>query len=222
MLSKYQVRSSQSSANKATFHPSLLLEATNAAKTIEPQVQQSLQKYNICMNSIISKGSAGQTLGTCRCRVKRRSSVKHRGWLATVSEEEYEHESHCHRSSYSDYSRSVVAQVTVYTNFIQSCVQLGWQKSRKGGWTTIIPMLRYRNIVSRDSGVFKLLYDANRAFDVPVDGEFDKFPEARRILSDVSATLPRLLTNSGRPTDVDESGNGIFEVCSCAAFAITK
>jgi hypothetical protein len=73
-------------------------------------------------------------------------------------------------------------------------------------------VLRYRAVVPRDSGAFKILQDA-------IDAIFriyslERSPERMDyLLSTVSSALQRSFGEIARPNDVDENGDGIMNVC---------
>jgi hypothetical protein len=132
-------------------------------------------------------------------------------WFSYISEEEYIHTPDCPYSAHADYSRSVTAQVAVYSRFVGFCLQVGWCNSRRGGWTSpIAPVLRYRAVVSSDSPAFRVFRD--------VENIIHRREIDRKDIANAFSSLPtKLLRSFGKdasPNDIDQHGNGIFFVRS--------
>lgn len=87
------------------------------------------------------------------------------------------------------------------------CIEAGLQSSRRGGWNTLSPVLRYGTVVSRELPVFKLLIEAGNAA-CSIDSASKTRPkELEVIFSSNLIALLRAFCDSIRPTDVDERGN---------------
>ena len=209
LLIKSLIFGNPTARDPANIAPSLLAEAIEVVQDVRPQLQKSLQRYENYAQQISTASTASHTYTDCQCRPRTRRSNKRSKWLWTVSEETYNHQPNCSRFAHADYYRSIAAQFTVYTRFLGLCVQAGWQSSRKGGWNTIAPVLRYRAVVSRDSPAFKLLDDVR---DTVCSMRRSKLTDSylTDLLLTTSSSLQRCFGTEARPTDLDEHGNGIL------------
>jgi hypothetical protein len=201
-----------SSRHPATIPPSLLAESIETLKGSDLQSLGALQAYSSPLHQTNFRKSVQGMYSTCRCRPNKKKSTQRGRWISISSKQEYAHDPDCPRFAHADYTQSVAAQFTVCNRLVGLCIQAGWKNSRSGGWTTIAPVLRYRAVVPRDSGAFKILQDA-------IDAIFriyslERSPERMDyLLSTVSSTLQRCFGETARPNDVDEDGNGIMNVC---------
>jgi hypothetical protein len=146
----------------------------------------------------------------CNCWARTRRSMNCSRWYSVFTEETYQHDSNCPRSKTADYSRSVAAQFIVCSRVVGLCIQAGWQCSRRGGWNSIAPMLRYCAVVPSNSGAFKVLNDALTSLSsrrIPQNEDWDDR------LTSVITTLRQTLGTSASPYDIDEYGHGLFHVC---------
>jgi hypothetical protein len=201
-----------SSRHPATIPPSLLAESIEALKSTDLQTLRALQAYSSPLHRTNFRKSVQGMYSTCHCRPKKNQSIQRGRWISIFSKQEYAHDPDCPQVAHADYTRSVAAQFTVCNRLVGLCIQAGWQNSRSGGWTTIAPVLRYRAVVPRDSGAFKILRDALDA--IISIGYRERTPERMEyLLSTVSSTLQRCFGETARPNDVDENGNGIMNVC---------
>jgi hypothetical protein len=201
-----------SSRHPATIPPSLLAESIEALKGSDLPFLGPPQAYSPPLHQTNFPKSVQGMYSTCHCRPNKKQSIQHGRWLSIFSKQEYAHDPDCPQVAHADYTRSVAAQFTVCNRIVGLCIQAGWQNSRSGGWTTIAPVLRYRAVVPRDSGAFKILEDAIDAF-FHINYR-EKTPERMDyLLSTVSFALQRSFGEIARPNDVDENGNGIMNVC---------
>jgi hypothetical protein len=201
-----------SSRHPATIPPSLLAESIEALKGTDLQTLGALQAYSSPLHRTNFRKSVQGMYSTCHCRPNKKQSTQRGRWISISSKQEYAHDPDCPRFAHADYTRSVAAQFTVCNRLVGLCIQAGWQNSRSGGWTTIAPVLRYRAVVPRDSGAFKILRDAIIAtFDIDYR---ERTPERMDyLLSTVSSALQQCFGETARPDDVDEYGDGIMQVC---------
>jgi hypothetical protein len=201
------VNNSASHRDLSTISPSLLADATQIVENVTPGFKTSLRRYNGLVGRTGSYRTDISQNSACRCRPKKRKSMTRYGWLSIFSEEAYTHRPECPHFVHADYSRTVATQFTIYTRVIGCCVLAGWQCSRRGGWNSIAPMLRYRAI-RNTSPAFKLLEDAKTTV---YNGEYKSLPD---LLSSTSSALQRCFGKEALPTDLNENGNGIFLVSS--------
>jgi hypothetical protein len=172
----------------------------------------ALQAHSTPLHQSNIRKSVHGMYSTCHCRPKKKQSTNSGRWISIFHKQEYTHGPDCPQVAHADYTRSVAAQFTICNRLVGFCIQAGWQNSRSGGWNTIAPVLRYRAVVPRNSGAFKILGDA--AYAVIRIEYRERTPERMDyLLSTVSSTLQRSFGEIARPNDVDENGNGIMNVC---------
>jgi hypothetical protein len=119
-----------------------------------------LQAYSTPLQQPNMRNPVQKMYQTCQCRPKKTRSTNYGRWISISTKQEYTHSADCPRSARADYVRSVAAQFTVLNRIVGLCIQAGWQNSRSNGWTIIAPILRYRAVVPRNSGAFKIFDDA--------------------------------------------------------------
>jgi hypothetical protein len=210
-LSKLQL-SGISSRHPATIPPFLLAESIETLGNSDLRSLETLQVYNTPLRQADMCQSVRGTYSTCHCRPKRKQSKTSRRWISIFAEEKYDHNPECPHFARADYARSIAAQFTIFNRLVGLCIQAGWQSSRSGGWTTIAPILRYRAVVSSDSGAFKILNDARKVIRKMQHHEVTQ-ENLNNILSTTSFALQKSFRDNARPNDVDEFGNGIMHVC---------
>jgi hypothetical protein len=192
--------------------PSLLAESIEALKGTDLQSLGALQAYSSPIHRTNFRKSVQGMYATCHCRPNKKQSIQRGRWISIFSKQEYAHDPDCSQFAHADYARSVAAQFTVHNRLVGLCIQVGLQNSRSGGWNMIAPVLRYRAVVPRDSGAFKILGDAiDASFRINNWGESPE--KMDYLLSTVSSALQRSFGEIARPNDVDEDGNGIMNVC---------
>jgi hypothetical protein len=147
----------------------------------------------------------------CNCWARTRRSVDRGRWYSVFREDTFQHYPNCPRSKTADYSRSVAAQFMICSRIVSVCVQAGWQCSRRGGWNSIAPMLRYRAVVSSDSGAFKILKDAKITLRTLDNDNWDE--RHSNVLISAITTIQQTLGTNASPDDIDQYGNGLFHVC---------
>jgi hypothetical protein len=211
MLIDHQVCNNSLIRNPATVPPSLLVEAAQVLEDVNPRFQSSLEAYNNVSHQIRTGSDIRNSRSVCCCRPKKKQSTKRSARFTLFSSEIYQHKPSCPYFPHADYSRSMIAQFTMYSRLVGFCIQAGWQYSRQGGWNTIAPVLRYRAVVSRSSPAFKVLYNAIMVL-VSAKAELSQ-EELRDIVSTTSTTLSRAFGNDASPSDLDENGNGVLYVC---------
>jgi hypothetical protein len=167
------------------------------------------QTYSTPLHQPNMRNSVQKINQTCHCRPKKTQSTNYGRWISIFTKQEYTHSPDCPQFARADYARSVAAQFTVFNRIVGLCIQAGWQNSRSDGWTTIAPILRYRAVVARNSGAFKIFDDAIRNI-LRNSGSSKSYDD---ILLTVSSVLQRSFAEVARPDDVDENGNGIMQVC---------
>ncbi|EMD86130.1 hypothetical protein COCHEDRAFT_1173968, partial [Bipolaris maydis C5] len=146
---------------------------------------------------------------SCRCRSKRKRKVEPRRWYMIQTDEAYDHHRDCPRFTHGDYTKSVAFQVSMYNSLLKFCVQIGWQSSRKGGWNSPAPVLRYRAVAPQDSPVFKLLDCRLELFQY--GNLFEEISSSMAII--LPTIAPKLQQEFGKgacPTDLDLNGDGIL------------
>lgn len=146
----------------------------------------------------------------CSCRQKTRKSFQYRCWMYYISEETYRHRLTCPYSAHLDYSRSVAMHMTICNGLLSFCVQAGLKRSRRGGWNSIAPVLRYRAVVPRGTGAFKVLRDAQNAMWF---SRMHSQEQRTDILMNATTSLQRSFQTSASPYDVDEDGHDLLSVC---------
>jgi hypothetical protein len=158
-----QLCSASNLRDPSSIPPSLLTEAAGTLQHVGPKLQASVAEYNTRIHHVTDSNKSKQSASGCSCRLRKKRSFQRRRWMSVLSEEIYQHDSGCPRFAHTDYIQSVAAQFMLYNRFLGLCIQAGWQSSRLGGFNTIAPMLRYSTVVSRNTGAFKILNDAQRA-----------------------------------------------------------
>jgi hypothetical protein len=167
-----------------------------------------LQAYSTPLQQPNMRNPVQKMYQTCHCRPKKMQSTNYGRWISISTKQEYTHSPDCPQFAQADYARSVAAQFTAFNHIIGLCIQAGWQNSRSNGWTTIAPILRYRAVVPRNSGVFKIIDDA-----IHMIWKQSRSKSCDDLLLTVSSALQRSFVEGARPDDVDENGNGVIQVC---------
>ncbi|EUC44784.1 hypothetical protein COCMIDRAFT_37401 [Bipolaris oryzae ATCC 44560] len=143
------------------------------------------------------------------CHSKRKRKVESGRWYKVLTDEVYDHHKDCPRFAHGDYTRSVAVQLSIYKNLLKFCVQIGWQYSRKGGWNSLAPVLRYRAVVPSDSPVFRILGSAIKSIVYRNTSR----PIRRNMATSFVTVAPELqqeFRKGACPTDLDTNGNGIL------------
>jgi hypothetical protein len=200
------VRSDGAIRDPTTTPPSLVIDATQSLQHVGPQIQTTLETLT---TSVIASPALA-----CHCRRKTRRFTKRVGWTPVFCEESFSHNKECPYFRFSDYSKSVAVQFTMYTRFVDFCVQAGWRKSKEGGWNTIAPVLRYCAVVSNDSPVFKLLAETTKTVEAMQN---PPSAELSNLLKTTSLELQRSFGANASPTDLDKNGRSIFVVVRLSA-----
>jgi hypothetical protein len=202
------VRSDGATRDPTTTPPSVIVEATQSLQTVGPQIQTTLETLK---TSATAKSSL-----LCHCRRKTRRSTERVGWTPVFYDESFSHNKDCPYFPFSDYSKSVAVQFTMYTRFVGFCVQAGWRKSREGGWNTIAPVLRYCAVVSDDSPAFKLLAETTKTV-TRLGYRKPPAAELSNLLKTTNFELKRSFGENASPTDLDKNGRSIFMVFRLSA-----
>jgi hypothetical protein len=210
--------------NNATLHdftrvpPSLLAEATEVVQDVAPKVRTALRQYDQSARQTTMTSDSYGWSTQCHCRSRTKRSTKRTRWLWTLSEEMSSHQPSCPHFAHGDYSRSVAAQFTIYSRLIGVCVQAGWQSSRRGGWNSIAPVLRYRTVVSSEYPVFAYLTGIRRSLSSPIYSDISN-EALTSILTTSTRELQQMFGTGGiNPTVLDSDGNGILFVSFSVQF----
>ncbi|KAH7084703.1 hypothetical protein BKA63DRAFT_1377 [Paraphoma chrysanthemicola] len=211
-ITKVLVASSASPRDLSTVSPSLLSEAAHTVDAIAPAFETTLYKHKSLFHESNVRRNCSTAIAACHCRPKKRTAKKYRRWYTVFSESIYTHASDCPRFIYADYSETVAMQFIFSTRVIGACIQAGLQRSRRGGWSSIAPTLRYR-AVRPDSVAFKILKSARiqiRDWErIQKGSSHSKLPQ---FASETFSALQVCFGKDAHPTDLDEDGNGIMKV----------
>ncbi|KAH7073721.1 hypothetical protein BKA63DRAFT_514678 [Paraphoma chrysanthemicola] len=193
-------------ADPASIPPSLLADSVKVLSTVQSQYKRSLLRRSQSQTQYVVEASRS----TCRCREMTTRFTQRRQWISIFTEDVDQHRPDCSKSLRADYTRSVAAQFTVSCRLLSFCIQAGLQRSRRGGWNSIAPILRYRAVVSHESGAFKILYDAASITQRMLGQDDHQEKLARHLLNTSIELRGALATSAPRPDDVDIYGNGIL------------
>ncbi|KAH7094354.1 hypothetical protein FB567DRAFT_1767 [Paraphoma chrysanthemicola] len=211
-ITKVLVASSASSRDLSTVSPSLLSEAAHTVDTIAPAIETTLHKHRSLVHESNMRRNRSTAIAVCHCRPKKRTAKKYRRWYSVFSETIYTHASDCPRFSYADYSETFAMQFIFSTRVVGACIQAGLERSRRGGWNSITPTLRYR-AVRPNSVAFKILRDAQNQISYwTKDRKRSIQSRYSRLMSETFNALQICFCEDAHPTDLDETGDGIMTV----------
>lgn len=201
-----QVSTVTSYGDAATVAPSLLADSFQLLSNFQSQTPDNLTSRKSTSAHATNNGLQP----FCNCRPRTRQSAQYRWWIPFLTEETYQHYSTCPYSVHADYSRSVAAQMTICSGLLSFCVQAGLKRSKRGGWNSIAPILRYRAVVPQGTGAFKILQDAKRAIIDSRPCSQQKFTD---ILTTATTSLQRTFQTIASPYHLEESGSCLLDVC---------
>lgn len=190
----------------STVPPSLLADSLDMMSHVQRQTSELLMTHQ----QTVSHTFFSSPRPLCNCRPKKRQTTQYRRWTSFFSEETYQHRPTCPYSAHADQSQTTAAQFTICNRLVSFCVQVGLQRSRRGGWNSIAPVLRYRAVVPRGTGAFGVLKDAKKAI-----WALDRGPSQEQvtgILINTTSTLQRMFTTNASPYDMDENGDSLLRV----------
>lgn len=194
----------------STVPPSLLADSIQQLSDVHSQTSGSL--LNQHQRNPYTTSGVSQRLCTCHPR-KRQSSQRYR-WISFVSTEAYRHRPTCPYSAHADRDQTFAAQFSICNGLVSFCVQAGWQRSKRGGWNSIAPVLRYRAVVPRGTGAFGVLRDAKIAIQ-RLEWRDISQEQLTGILTTTTTTLQRAYRTYASPYDIDEDGRSLLYVCLC-------
>ncbi|XP_014558784.1 hypothetical protein COCVIDRAFT_93407 [Bipolaris victoriae FI3] len=144
---------------------------------------------------------------SCHCRSRRKRKAESRRWYMIQTNEAYDHHEDCPRFTHGDYTKSVAFHFSMYNSLIRLCVQVGWQYSRKGGWSSPAPVLRYRTVAPQDSPVFRLLDYQSWFCDYALSHE-ENCSKMAIIFPTIAPKLQQEFGKGACPTHLDTKRNG--------------